>query len=93
MENSLDGKQSKFQKNPFLYTLVRAGHDNQDLCFQRVRGKNPGGPGIWGMHLDIDDPDPAKVIILVETQTEREVIMDEINKAQTYFRKQIDWAQ
>ena len=80
------------QRKPFLYTLTRGGDDGQDLYFERIRDGNPSGKAnVWGMHLDIyDDPTPAKVLILVKAQTERATINHEIDKAQSYFSRQIE---
>lgn len=73
----------------FLYRLFREGPDRQDLCFRRLREENPHGSGIWALCIDVEDPTPAKVLILVEAHTDSRIIMDEINKAQTFFRQQL----
>ena len=77
-------------KKPFLYHLHRTGKDNQDLLFKRIWDDRLIQRGSWGMHLDIDDPSPAKVLIFVEVGTKEDVIIHEINEAQTYFREQIE---
>ena len=43
-----------------------------------------------GMHMDIDNPTPESVVIFVRADTKEEEIMDNINQAQTYFRKQVE---
>ena len=80
------------QKKPFLYTFEWCGDRNQDMLFRRIWGSPEDYPPntVWGMHIDINDPKQESVIILVNKTTDRNEIMDKINKAQTYFRKQID---
>lgn len=78
------------QKKPFLYTLCRSGEKNQDLSFKRIWGNPEEQPNVWGMHLDIEDPTPAKVLIFVNGGTDPREIMHEINQAQTFFRKQTE---
>ena len=47
-------------------------------------------PNIWGMHMDIEDPNPECVLIFVHGGTPGESDTHEINKVQTYFREQIE---
>ena len=47
-------------------------------------------PDIWGMHVDIEDPNPECVLIFVQGATPGERVMYEINKVQTCFREQIE---
>lgn len=82
------------QKKPFLYSLVRTGPNDQDILLKRIYGSSEGHSNIWGTHLDIGDPEPAKVLIFVNAMKSTGVdvpeIMHEINEAQTYWRKQIE---
>lgn len=79
------------QKLPFLYRLIRTGPEGEDLLFKRLRGEEPvTTKALWALHLDIEDPAPAPVLIFVSGETRRQDIMDEINKAQTFFREQIE---
>ena len=79
------------QKLPFLYRLIRTGPDDEDLLFKRLRGEKPvTASALWALHPDIEDPGPAAVLIFVSGKTRRQDIMDEINKAQTFFREQIE---
>ena len=77
------------QKLPFIFQLIRCGEDNQDLLFKRVRGQ-PTGTLDWALHLDIEDPTPATVLIFVQVTTPEDRIVDEVNKAQTFFREQVE---
>ncbi len=78
------------QQKPFLYSLERCGEDNQDLYFKRLRYGPGNAKGVWATHLDIVDPTPTRVLILVDARTPREEIMHEINEYQTYFRAQVE---
>ena len=78
------------KRNRFLYTLIRAGKDGQDLYFKRIY-ESSGQPNVWAMHMDIEDLKPENALIFVNGKTtKREEIMDAINKVQTYFRSQIE---
>ncbi len=80
------------QKKPFLYTFHWCGDRKQDMLFKRIWGsaKNYQGSRVWGIHIDIEDPTPESVIIFVRADIREEEIMDKINKAQTYFREQVE---
>ena len=77
------------QKNPFLYKLEMVGKDQQYLLFRRYRKDEPRG-NVWGMHMDIEDPKVERVLIFVHEGTPADEIMDEINKAQSYFCRQVE---
>ncbi|MDE0093269.1 MAG: hypothetical protein OXO49_02050 [Gammaproteobacteria bacterium] len=81
------------QKLPFIFNLIRFNESHQqdisgqNFYFERVaKGKRR----MWATHIDIEDPTPAKVIIFVRTDVKRQEIVDEINKAQTFFREQVE---
>ena len=86
------------QQKPFKYLLLLGGIDDQDLTLKRIYNSHlTASPirkdiaySVWGMHMDTEDRDPASVLILVRTDTPKKRIMHEINRAQTFFREQID---
>lgn len=85
------GEEIEMQQLPFLYEIEMTKGDRQNLIFHRISGA-PGNNAetVWGTHIDIDDPAPANVLIFVRAAVPREKIIDEINKAQTFFREQIE---
>ena len=82
----------KNKKLPYCYSLIRCGEDNEDLLFKRIRESSTRkyAPNVWAMHLDIEDLTPAIALIFVNGTAPRETVIDEINKAQTFFREQIE---
>ena len=75
-------------KAPYLFNLQ---HDGRDLAFTRLRPGEQPSPSSWGLHADLDYPapdEPWHVLIFVRVDTPDDQIMNEINKAQTYWRKQ-----
>ncbi|MDE0004963.1 MAG: hypothetical protein OXQ29_19910 [Rhodospirillaceae bacterium] len=70
------------------------GTDPVEFLAERL-GRNPTAPiNLWALMLDIDDPTPATALIFINAMGSyavgAEKIMDEINKAQTYWREQIE---
>ena len=78
-------------KLPFCYTLIRCGDDGQDFLFKRIREPTTENyePHVWAMHMDIEDPNPERVLIFVQGNTHPEEIHDKIVKAHAYFARQI----
>lgn len=79
------------QQLPFLYVLkVNVEEGRQNLIFQRILDDPSNHAGVWGTHIDVDNPNPENVLIFVRGTVPRENIIDEINKVQTFFREQIE---
>lgn len=63
---------------------------NLDLSFVNLEGSTESSSQ-WALAVDLDDDRPqAPVLVLVRTGTKRSRIVDEIHRALTYWRKQIE---
>lgn len=80
-------------RRPFLFNLLRLGPDGQvhpsgqDLLFRRKRPEEAIGE--WATFIDLEDPAPCDVLILVRTNIHGKHVNHAVNRAQNYLSRHL----